>query len=74
MNATVWYSGFDFDFGCDGIARCSPQNDEPSHMVDSECEETAHHEKCGFAPCASGRIGRMRRTGKESFNMTTGCK
>ena len=32
-----------------------------------------HHEKCGFAPCASGRIGRMRRTGKESFNMTTGC-
>ena len=32
-----------------------------------------HHEKCGFAPCASGRIGRMRRTGTESFNMTTGC-
>ena len=33
----------------------------------------SHHEKCGFAPCASGRIGRMRRTGKEWFNMTTGC-
>ena len=33
-----------------------------------------HHEKCGFAPCVSGCIGRMRRTRKESFNMTTGCK
>ena len=32
-----------------------------------------HQEKSGFEPCASGRIGRMRRTGKESFNMTTGC-
>ena len=37
-------------------------------------EDLSRHEKCGFTPCASGRIGRMRRTGKESFNMTTGYK
>ena len=41
---------------------------------DSISEEYQHHARFGFGTCASECLGRMRRTGRNSFNMTVGSK